>query len=598
MVHRSDIFYLHVLRHLRCFLVLILAAFISIISVAIGDCQYELGVTSPNAHVVFNGVELAVSERVEIGGDLVKLSLGDKSALVSKTSEGRKVAEWYLSSAAASQNLELMQLKGIISTAIALRDEALIDLALARAIDVGGLCRNCESELSRAQFWRCLSPLKSLDDDEFLLKALMRIDPLKLHEGVVVDRFCQAGAVLTANLLAAKRRSLDQVLPDIGFIERCSRSLMVSYLQDLFSGVNGSLSIAELEQIWELAELKRDNAPISSIYSGLSAIKDLNHSINSGNSILFSEALSRVQDLASSLQIKLNDVAIREHFIGQAIHNVRFGDALLQFKRIDIKLRSPRTHALLLKIIQGLTTNERELLSDADLQAIVKVYAQKDSEVQGALLGAYLRIGPSQSDHGFTDSDLILAREFKGLGANLTEIDFDFFEPVVRQRLEMGDIAGALGIVDEFDLNLSFRTRLRLSLARLAPFSLLGVPPALIAVTTILIGVVARHFLGARRRSAYGSKIGQQVSARDKQEGVLFSDEYISALASFSLTPAATKEDIKNAYRAAVKRCHPDLAGVSEGSQGNGDVATTRFIELKERYERLLKLYEAQAERE
>ncbi len=571
-------------------LVLVLSTYTSILFAASGYCEHEPREFAPQNKVIFKGVELAVTERVEIDNDLVKLSLGGEDALVSRVSEGRRVALWYLSSAANSHKLELSQLKGLIAAGIASRDGELLDLAFDRVIDVGALCSGCEVEINRAQFWRQLSLDNDIEGQVFLLKALMRIDPLNLREGVILDRVCQAQGVVAASL--SRNKSGDIVaLEDSHFIDLCLGSLITGHLRDLFSGVYAGLSILELKKIQELMTLKRDSAPMRDFALRLSAIEDLNEALSSGDSLLFTQKLSRVKEVANSLALELNELSLRESFIERAIANRRFGDALLEFKFIDLKHRSPRTHTLLLRILQGITLNDWGLLSDLELNLLIRIYSQKDSEVRAALVGTYSRIACEFRDQGLFDSAIVLARQFKGLGGDLDQLTPGFGEHLVASYLAKRDLSGALALVGEFNLSLSFITRVRLSLAHYGIFSLITLSLAVIALSLLLLLVIAALYFRSRSTPACASKVEPQCIPKVKETEPRFSDEYISALAAFSLKPCVTKEEIKNAYRAAVKRCHPDLKLAKSGVLDNSEVATTHFIELKERYERLLKLH-------
>lgn len=597
MVHSN-----HILRatkvksHLGSLLLLVLLTCASSLYAASGYCDNNSReVSPPKAKVVFNGVELAVAERVEINSDLVRLSLGDESALVSKVSEGLRVAVWYLSSSVNSRELDLLQFKGLLAAGIVLRDEELLDLALARATEVGALCSDCEVAVNGTEFWRDLNESHDSDAADFLHNALVRIDSLKLPKREIADRVCQARAVVVAGLSLNRKKWDNLALQSNSYIDLCLGSLIANYLRDLFSGGSAGLSREELKRIGELVAVKHNSSQTTEFALRLSMIEDLTEALSSGDSARFASALSRVKELSKSLDLDLTEFNLRERFIERAIANRSFGDALLEFKFIDLKHRSPKTHTLLLKILKGITLNDRALLSDPEVNLLMRIYSQKDSEVRAALVSTYSRIARKFSDQGLFDSAIILAREFKGLGVDLDELTPGFGENLVVGRLAQSDRAGALALVGEFNLKLSVITRLRLFLARFGIFSLKSISLCGAALTLLLLGVIAARYFRRIDSATYASKVEPQAIPKVQKKEPIFSGDYIAALTSFSLKPGVTKEEIKNAYRAAVKRCHPDLKGVKEGVLDGAESATTNFIELKERYERLLKLHEVEA---
>ena len=98
-----------------------------------------------------------------------------------------------------------------------------------------------------------------------------------------------------------------------------------------------------------------------------------------------------------------------------------------------------------------------------------------------------------------------------------------------------------------------------------------------IALVSLLLGLAAIFIRMIKRRSNIADKSAPPVE---------YPAEYVEALKVFGLSPEATLEDIKKAYRMAVKKYHPDLKDQSNRED------QLFFIRLNLEYEKLLKFHQ------
>jgi DnaJ-domain-containing protein 1 len=137
-----------------------------------------------------------------------------------------------------------------------------------------------------------------------------------------------------------------------------------------------------------------------------------------------------------------------------------------------------------------------------------------------------------------------------------------------------------------------------------SPFLIVVVPAALIGIVGLLALGRRRAVDGNAREDAPQQPAEEQVvggeEGADDQEklrqarfvryspdlrGGGIRDEYEDLLAVFGVRPGVKLVHIKNAYRSAVKSCHPDLH--RNASSGEAE----KFIYLTQTYERLLRLH-------
>jgi hypothetical protein len=135
--------------------------------------------------------------------------------------------------------------------------------------------------------------------------------------------------------------------------------------------------------------------------------------------------------------------------------------------------------------------------------------------------------------------------------------------------------------------------------------------PLLVLVSSATLIVCGLLLVFARRRSEAGKpqeSVRQSVAPRKEEQraeegeeehirrarfvryspdlrGGGIRDEYADLLSVFGMYPGVKLSHIKNAYRNAVKNCHPDLNRNASSAEAD------RFIYLTQTYERLLQLH-------
>ena len=103
-----------------------------------------------------------------------------------------------------------------------------------------------------------------------------------------------------------------------------------------------------------------------------------------------------------------------------------------------------------------------------------------------------------------------------------------------------------------------------------------------------IVGAESRNGAGFYDSSDDDQDIGDTRFVRYTPDlrGGAVRDEYEDLLSVFGVRPGVQLKHIKNAYRNAVKHCHPDL------NKNTTSADADRFIYLTQAYDRLLRLHE------
>jgi hypothetical protein len=280
----------------------------------------------------------------------------------------------------------------------------------------------------------------------------------------------------------------------------------------------------------------------------------------------------------------------------------RAADALSILTLIDFERRSESTHNLVLNAISKSGQNGGELFKQEKILRFLTDFALKDEAIKDTLVSMLdTSIGQdvSRGDLSLAATLFDAVREMRpDPSPHNDKLRFSWAERLLNQ----GQVAQAQAMLATASTAAPVLLRLRLLLKSNPLF----VP---ISVGVLILGglllVFARRRTGDNkpRESAHqdtASKEEESAGQSDDEQvrrarfvryspdlrGGGIRDEYVDLLAVFGMSPGVKVSHIKNAYRSAVKHCHPDLNRNATSTEAD------KFIYLTQTYERLLQLHE------
>jgi hypothetical protein len=543
--------------------------------------------------VVYHGVHLRVDDRLSAGGDLLKIVLLGEAFLVSASDAPRQVVLRYLNHAdekppvqpPVQLQMSSEELRAIALTAVQQRDPEVL-----RAAVVVGVTSQQAEAFSSDDLWRQLA-----SDPEMRTNLWQAVEGVRDH--AVFMRVCRAGAALER-----AERAQHAVTPDAaarGYVsvelaQRCLRQASRTALEGIFAGRDAAQILVELKE--ESKSFVGQGVPpenglnVASVESGVAALMQALREIDPKQ---FEEALHALTAASSTIDVPGDVVPVRRMFVAQAIAKSEWRPALEQLTRIPFESRSPTTHAQLIAALRGLSTDDWATVLDPQIRPVLVRYVAKDEEFYSQWIATHRRM----------ITELVRAKSVDD--AQRLAIALQQEDPAVAQRV-MPEVAHAVvqGYLDRRDLphaeealrvlsvKPSVALTMRLFVARwgLSATQTVGIVTLWGAIVAIIVRVSrrqARTTVGTEQSKT--TPPGEELLQRHTDpvvERVPLSEEYIEALRHFGLEPGATRAQIKNAYRAAVKQYHPDRQRVSSTDNA------TLFIRLTAEYEKLLELHE------
>jgi hypothetical protein len=277
-------------------------------------------------------------------------------------------------------------------------------------------------------------------------------------------------------------------------------------------------------------------------------------------------------------------------------------DALSILTLIDFERRSESTHELVLKALSDLQNRGPEVFKQEKVSRFLTEFALKDESIKALLvsmLDASIREDVSRGDLSLAATLLDAVREIRpDPSPENDQLRFSW----ARRLLNQGQLAQAQVILASTSTRAPVLLRLDL---------LITSNPLLALVSSAVLFVGGLLFVFARRRvkvekpqevAHQRSDFREEEKASEGEDervqrarfvryspdlrGGGIRDEYADLLSVFGMSPGVKLTSIKNAYRNAVKNCHPDLNLNASSAEAD------KFIYLTQTYERLLQLHE------
>lgn len=270
----------------------------------------------------------------------------------------------------------------------------------------------------------------------------------------------------------------------------------------------------------------------------------------------------------------------------QALNKGRFRDVLQVLSVIDVNQVTPATHEIAAEAIEkgaaeGITVNE--LLSDLPVALMLRGLAQSNQK----LATKYLQILEESVGHGQADVADPVYSEILKIRPDPNVANDNLRYSLAVRALWHGDRGSARQLIQTRSSKLGVFKRLQLfalgyfiSVFVLYPALLVIALVSGLAVLRARAQKIEQDKETARRvvERTSGFKGGGELGGSENRL------EYLGLLREFGLVPEATLREIKAMYRSKVKVHHPDTAGVEHASDD--------FLQMNEKYERLLELYE------
>jgi hypothetical protein len=500
--------------------------------------------------VDFGGIKISVESRVPVGSGSVAIRFGGEKFITTQDQEGRSVALRLVRKPQLCEESEDL-LPSIVSAAVTAQDSQILTEIIEQALSTART-----NTLNSATLWGKIveTPL-----GQRLVKEAVSSGASQYSEGI-----CLAS-------LALSRQGASVPLS-----EQVSSKCLASAIDDMVgasaSNTHGSLSDKRVQNAmgaFARADVKAlDNARL--LARSLRQIQEAKtvESYLAGRSELsrgFSER-GAPKDIAAALS------SLDNAFLERSISGREFSQALKLVPYLAFDRRTQRTHEVILEALRAVNVDDAATLRQKDVIEVLLQFAERDTEIADAL-GRHLSIEITK----------VAQREDAQAAIDLLHQIRRGAEPMSR-RLEPSvftAIASLLGR-GEFD----GATRLQREWGGRLPLSLMirwwFINARVVTWGVLFGGVALCALLLSRRRSLSG----QVSEGRPDTFHIRWPAGYEEAMRKVGLMPGISLIEIKQAYRLAIKRQHPDLNPDASAEQ------QAQFRELVADFERVIQLHQ------
>jgi hypothetical protein len=552
-----------------CIRAVIVAAVLPL-TICVNDaCAAPTATTS----VSYHGVALEVQERTQVGPDTLQISCDGEVFVVAESEAGRGVAMRLLSRPSVS--LTAHAVANIATRAAGVPDGEVLGTALRVIFQ-----RDDWVDFDSVQAWQNI--VASEVGRARIVSALS-----EAAERKITSRACSSLRALydfppTLQVEALARKAAGE----------CSRVGVQQAIRDAFLGNDTNLLAADLRRL-ALVFYGDAGSEKGFLPEADSALTNLSAASTRSDVRLFEDSVSRLKQCGEGLGMPAQDLdpsLLREQFVVYAADRGSFQSVFAAVPRIRGDKRTPAVHAAVLRALDGISADKVAESITTDAQAALQVFAEKDEEIALRNQMTVQRGVEYCLAHGQPEEAFRLLRGARNASGALPEKLAELVSQVVQEFLDQSQRERAEEVVTVFNHRLGVFTRLNLYLSRFG-LSLRHVVSALVILVVCGVawcirkrkGVVIESRVGAESQSNQRAAAAETSSASKPQTP---SEELVRALASFGLEPGATLSEIKNAYRARVKECHPDRNPDAPLRDNN------EFVQLTTQYELLLALYQ------
>lgn len=542
--------------------------------------------------VVFLGTQFTVERVVPLEHDQVKVELNGSAFIVPERDAGRAVAERYARNPALAAAMPWTRYLTFVGS---LRLPDHVDLLKAA---VAGVVST--ETVSAEQATEFFEVLRRVDSSAQTVLAVLRATEGEVRGGAALcvavrelDDAARAALVTAGGARAGARLLLRHAGVCLSFlragaVRHLARGRVAEARRDLVVARNAFLAQPELEP---------------DLVAAVARLTALDEARLAADHHAFRAALTEAsRDPLLAEAMKEGGTALVNAAARDLVARGEAEAALLVLAEVEFARRTVDTHEVLLEVIKRARLEHRSAFVQPKVVGVLREFVAKDealTEQLLALASGWVTVAAGAGD--FTGS-----QEIFGL---LTQLRPDPNPANDQLRfawavalLSVGDLAHARDVVATAHTPIPPLLWLRLQRAE-HPLAV----TALLVLLFIIAGLLAVRWwmrsqelevrgAGARESSsgdADATAVGDDehhppprfVRYAPDLRARAVADEYAECLAVFGVRPGARLAQIKNAYRSAVKSCHPDLN--RSGSKAQAD----RFIYLTKTYERLLDLH-------
>lgn len=500
--------------------------------------------------VDFGGIKIPVESKATMGGDAVAIQFGGEKFLTTGDQAGRSVALRILQNPAETKGSEEL-LPSIVSAAVRAQDAQILTEAIDR-----GLTAAKGYPLTSEAVWRQFVEIPL--GQRLVTEALLR-KTSEYSEGVCV-----------ASLVCSRHGSPVPLSAEVS--SRCLGDVIDRVVSEGFSGARSDISSKQIQDAMSAFE-NADQKAVESANLLARSLRQVQEAKTTESYLIASDGLFRdflendVSRDSAAVKSSFNDA-----FLEQSIAAGVLDQALLLIPHLSFDHRTQRTHEMVLKALQGLKEDERSVLREHGVMEGLLQFAARDTEIAGALERQLTRLITNLVEQKDTEALLHLIRRVQ----QRAELDLHRLQPAIvtaiSSFLTQGNMDDAARLRHEWGGSLPMSLRLRWWLIR-ARAVLWG---------AVLAGIGVGALTLRRRRSR--SRLGSATPADTSQPK--WPPGYEEAMRQVGLTPGLSLVEIKQAYRTAIKRDHPDLNPDASAEQ------QTKFREIVANFERVIELHQ------
>ncbi len=536
--------------------------------------------------VSYRGASFAVDTLKSVHPDQVTVSVGGSSFMVSEKDVGRRVALAYAADAKLAKDMPWTNYLNFLEKLDGAEDRDIIEASAKMFLSSQELGIEERSQLSG---------------------ALMRIDPggsslLAALESIGGSSqsipVCMAIRGLDSAGRAAAKEKAPQVLLRHNAV--CSEFLRKLVRKHLSEGLVDE-SIQDLDVAISAFTVgpELDGA----LVAARDRLAEMQKAFASRDSFMYRTAFQEAAKdgfLADALSSGRTGAV--QSVAGTFLDEGRAADALSVLTLIDFERRSESTHDLVLKALSELREQAPEVFKQQKVLRFLTEFALKDESIKDLLVSMLDTVIREDVARGDLTLAAVLLDAIRELRPDPSPQNDNLRFLWADRLLNQGQLAQAQAMIASASSGAPVKLRLNL---------LMSSNPLLVLVSSATLIVLGLLLVFARRRAAVEKpqeSVRQRTDPQKEEQradegedehirrarfvryspdlrGGGIRDEYAELLSVFGMHPGVKLSHIKNAYRNAVKNCHPDLNRNASSSEAD------QFIYLTQTYERLLQLH-------
>jgi hypothetical protein len=536
--------------------------------------------------VNYRGASFTVDTLTPVHPDQVTVSVGDSSFMVSEKDVGRRVALAYATDAKLAKDMPWTNYLGFLEKLDGAEDRDILEASAKMFLSSQELGIDERSQLS--------GTLMRIDSGgSVLLAALESIGAASQSIPV-----CMAIRGLDTAGRAAAKEKVPQVLLRHNAV--CSEFLRKLARKHLSEGLVDE-SIQDLDVAISAFTVgpELDGAIVAARYR----LAEMQNAFTSRDSFMYRTAFQEAaKDSFLADAFRSGRTAAAQRVAGTFLDEGRAVDALSVLTLIDFERRSESTHDLVLKALSQLGKQAPEVFKQERVLRVLTEFALKDESIKDLLVSMLDSVIGEDVARGDLSLAAVLLDAVRELRPDPSPQNDKLRFSWADRLLTQGQLAQAQAMIASASSGAPVMLRLNL---------LISSNPLLVLVSSATLIVCGLLLVFARRRSEAGKpqeSVRQSVAPRKEEQraeegeeehirrarfvryspdlrGGGIRDEYADLLSVFGMYPGVKLSHIKNAYRNAVKNCHPDLNRNASSAEAD------RFIYLTQTYERLLQLH-------